>query len=93
MISNVLSDIILKSTVCFEEWRTAFKRLSDIIDYTKGFFIRIKVEVRIKIKTKVFKAIEITGILEITRVIIKAVEIKAVNDIKSFYTGYNKVIL
>ena len=53
----------------------------NIINYIKGFFLKVK------IITNVFKAIKII------KTIIKAIKIKTINNIKSFYIKYNKIVL
>jgi hypothetical protein len=75
LILNVPSDIVPRSTVCFKEWGTAFKGLSDIIGRMEDFFSGVGVG--IERATKVFRTVEIVGILEIVGEIVGAVEIGA----------------
>jgi hypothetical protein len=70
-----------------------FKRLNVIINYIKGFLLRVKVRIKIKIIIRVFKNIKIIKIIKIISVIIKATKIKAINNTKSFYIKYNKMVL
>ena len=77
--------------------KTIFKKLSDIIDYIKGFLSEAGIRVRIRIIIRVFKTVEIIRILEIVNVIINIIKMKIIKsvDLKalSFYIKYNIIIL
>jgi len=61
--------------------RTTFKGLNKITNYIKDFFLKTRVKVKVEITTRVFKTIKITGILKLIIIIIRAVEIKAINNV------------